>query len=61
MSEEAQLWTKDKDELRRAFVYSHFPWSVEFKAGSQIRAMEAIFRWLKSGTVPVKKRTGPLN
>src|SRR5437870_5163168 len=52
-------WTSDPDEHRRAFIFSHMG-NADIEAHTLVRSMQAVFEWLKSGTVPrqsVKRKT----
>lgn len=61
MSDVTELWTDNQDELRRAFIISHYGINPDFKVGSMLRDMEAIFQWLKNGKVPPKKTGGAIH
>lgn len=48
-------WSKDPDEKRRTFIVNTFQWDPTCKIRGQIRALDAIDKWIKDGTVPQKK------
>jgi hypothetical protein len=52
---EATCWAADEDQLCKAFVFERFASNSElanYDGGPLVRSMDAVFQWLRHGTVP---------